>query len=372
MAILPYPINLTPKPSELHPMCPVKDRLERWQPHPNIVQALNILPEFQDRVREVTLRGWNKSTRASYGAGLLIYHVFCDSRNVPEEERAPVDTNLISTFISSLAGSYSGKTIHRYIYSVQAWHTLNGLPWILHKDQIVVMLKGAAKIAPPSSKQNLHKPITVQMICDFHKQLQATDPLDTAVFACLTTIFYAASRVGEFTTKQIDAFDPTQHITPNGVHEDIDCNGLSTTVFFLPSTKANSKGEEVNWAKQSGPSDPHDTLLRHLQMNEALFTYKKDGEHRPLTCHTFISRLKKLAKAAGYDHVHGHGLRIGATLEYLLRGIPFEVMKVKGRWASDTFQLYLRKHNQILAPYIQAMPTETAAKFIRIVMPPVR
>ncbi|TEB31909.1 hypothetical protein FA13DRAFT_1628746, partial [Coprinellus micaceus] len=50
----------------------------------------------------------------------------------------------------------------------------------------------------------------------------------------------------------------------------------------------------------------------------------------------------------------GHGIRIGPTLEYLLRGVPFDVMKVKGWWASDTFQTYLRKHAQILAPYMQA------------------
>jgi len=61
---------------------------------------------------------------------------------------------------------------------------------------------------------------------------------------------------------------------------------------------------------------------------------------------------------AGHDDVQGHGIRIGVTLEYLPRGIPFDVMKVKGRWASDAFRLYLQKHNQILVPYMQAMLPE--------------
>ncbi|KAG6328489.1 hypothetical protein ID866_10600 [Astraeus odoratus] len=47
-------------------------------------------------------------------------------------------------------------------------------------------------------------------------------------------------------------------------------------------------------------------------------------------------------------------------------------MKVKGCWASNTFQTYLCKHNQILAPYIQAMPSGTATEFTRLAMPPVR
>ena len=58
-------------------------------------------------------------------------------------------------------------------------------------------------------------------------------------------------------------------------------------------------------------------------------------------------------------------------MEYLLRGVPFDVMKVKGRWSSDAFILYLRKHAQILAPYIQAVPA-VHDTFARLTMPAVR
>ena len=46
-------------------------------------------------------------------------------------------------------------------------------------------------------------------------------------------------------------------------------------------------------------------------------------------------------------------------------------MKAKGRWADDSFQLYLRKHAVIIAPYIQAEPAVHEA-VIRYAMPPVR
>ena len=90
-----------------------------------------------------------------------------------------------------------------------------------------------------------------------------------------------------------------------------------------------------------------------------------------MTWQTFIVHLNKVAQAAGLNRVHSHGIHISATLEYLLRGVSFDVMKVKGRWASNAFQLYLRKHSQILAPYMQAMPPETALEFTRLAMPPV-
>ena len=141
-------------------------------------------------MKAVTLQGWADSTRATYGAGLLVYHVFCDNREIPEGEHVPANAALISSFISALAGSLSGKAIHNYIYGVCAWHTLYGLPWVLHEEQISTMLKGATKLAPPAVKQDKHKLVTTQMISLIRNKLNTDDPFDIAFFACLTTIFY--------------------------------------------------------------------------------------------------------------------------------------------------------------------------------------
>ncbi|KAG6326160.1 hypothetical protein ID866_12928 [Astraeus odoratus] len=208
------------------------------------------------------------------------------------------------------------------------------------------MLKGAAKLAPQSAKQDLREPIMREMIKAIGTQLQREDPLDIAFFACLTTVFYLAACIGEFTLKKLDTFNPQLHITLAQVHDDTDCNGYHTKVFTLLSMKASPKGEEVNWAKQNGPSDPSEALRQHVQLNNPpttgpLFAYKHRLTHHPLTQQVFISKLKKAAKAAGFQSVQGHGIRIRAMLEYLLQGVPFEVMKVKGQWASDAFQLYL-------------------------------
>ncbi|KAI0037278.1 hypothetical protein FA95DRAFT_1460103, partial [Auriscalpium vulgare] len=76
----------------------------------------------------------------------------------------------------------------------------------------------------------------------------------------------------------------------------------------------------------------------------------------PLSRRIFLDRIKRAADAAQRPQLHGHSFRIGGTLEYLLRNVPFETVRVHGRWSSDAFHLYLRKHAQILAPYLQARP----------------
>ena len=99
-------------------------------------------------------------------------------------------------------------------------------------------------------------------------------------------------------------------------------------------------------AKQDGLIDPDTALAHHLKVNGPpqeghLFAYRQKNGHRPLTKSKFLMELAKAVRAARLEPLQGHSIRIGSTLEYLLRGVPFDVMKVKGRWSSDAFTLYL-------------------------------
>ena len=148
------------------------------------------------------------------------------------------------------------------------------------------------------------------------------------------------------------------------------------TCFRLPWTKKSPIGEEVSWAKQDGPHDPEEALNNHFRVNNPpvaapLFAYHAKAGFTPLTRSKFLKVLDNAITAAGLQPLKGHGIRIRATLEYLLRKIPFEVVKVKGHWAGDSFLIYLRKHAQILAPYMQANP-EVHSVFLQHTIPPIR
>jgi len=275
-----------------------------------------------------------------------------------------------------MAGHYSGKTISNYVFGVRAWHVLHGVPWSLNDPEVEALLKAANSLTPASSKRSKREPYTIDLIIAIRSQLDLKEPLDAAVFACLTTTFYATARTAEFTIPRIDSFDPTLHIKPSDVSDSVDRNNLSTKNFHLPRTKAALHGEDVFWATQHGLSDPDQALSNHFAINEppplgALFAYRFKGAHRPLTKSKFLNRLVVATKAAGRTPLQGHGIRIGSTLEYLLRNVPFDVVKTKGRWASDAFLVYLRKHAQIMAPFIQATPA-LHEQLLRYTLPPVR
>jgi hypothetical protein len=69
-------------------------------------------------------------------------------------------------------------------------------------------VKGAKRLAPPSSKHPKRAPFTVSLIEILISALDLTDHLNVAVAACLTTTFWSVACTGEFTVPAIDKFDP--------------------------------------------------------------------------------------------------------------------------------------------------------------------
>ncbi|KAF9218587.1 hypothetical protein BS17DRAFT_720277 [Gyrodon lividus] len=75
--------------------------------------------------------------------------------------------------------------------------------------------------------------------------------------------------------------------------------------------------------------------------------------------------------ASHLPDLKGHSLHIGGTLFYLLKGVPFDVVKTMGRWSSESFTLYLQHHALVLALFLQ-QHVDTLENMRRYILPPVR
>lgn len=185
----------------------------------------------------------------TYGAGLLVFHVFCDMRNISEEARCPASSTLICMFIASCAGSYSGSTLANYVFGVRAWHIINGQRWAMDNNQVKATLEGASRLAPPVSKRGQHPPMKREMVEKLNKQLDPNVPLDASVQACLDIMFYSVSRTRVLTVPTQTSFDPAIHIKPSDLRDEVDRNGLKVKVGHLPKTKSAPEGEDIFFAK---------------------------------------------------------------------------------------------------------------------------
>ncbi|KIK94236.1 hypothetical protein PAXRUDRAFT_460585 [Paxillus rubicundulus Ve08.2h10] len=218
-------------------------------------------------------------------------------------------------------------------------------------------------------------PMTIDDIKAIRAFLNLDDPGDVAIYACMVIVFYSVARLGEFTVTATSKFDPAKHVTRQNVSFLTDQNGLPVINIALPSTKCAPGGEDIQCASYKDcVSHPEAALRRHFRINPApssahLFAWRhpKSGL-RPLSKAQFISRITSIAKRCGLADLKGHSLRIGSILFYLLKGIPFDVVKVMGRWAGEAC---LRHHVLILAPFLQANQPLLEI-FNHIAMPPVR
>ena len=372
------------KPSELRPHCPAGERIHRWKPKnarhtlDKNGQPTNLAEDDLTRIKEVLQETYAPNTRSSYGTGLLVFHIFCDHKEIDEEHRAPIDRTVLSSFISTLAGTYGGGTIRNYVYGIRAWHIIHGTKWKVNDNEVDALLKAGAKMSPKETRRKEKEPWTVEHLTKICESLEANNPKDAAIHACLTTAFWGTARLGEVTVPRLDGFDPDIHVKVSDVQHGVrDRNDLEETVIHIPWTKvAKEKGEKIFWAEQNGIIDPKNALANHLRINnppaeDHLFAFKHRDGMRPMTRSIFLTRINKIVAEQGLPKLLGHGIRVGSTLEYLLRGVPFDVVKAKGCWQSEAFKGYLRKHAQIMAPYTQANPA-THETFVRYAMPPIR
>ena len=385
----PYPLNDNPqllplKPSELRPHCPAGDRIRKWKPKgarhslDEDGRPTNLAEEDLTRIEEVLQETFAPNTRSTYGTGLLMFHVFCDHKGIEEEHRAPINQTVLSSFISTLAGTYGGNTIRNYVYGIRAWHIIHGAKWKVDDNEVEALLKAGVKMSPKEARRKEKEPWTVEHLTKICNNLKADNPKDAAIHACLTTAFWGTARLGEVTVPKLNGFDPIIHVKVSNVQHGVrDRNNLEETVIFIPWTKASKeRGEKIFWAKQNGIIDPQGALANHLKVNNPpteghLFAFKHKDGMRPMTRSIFLTRINKIISDQKMPKLLGHGIRVGSTLEYLLRGVPFDVVKAKGRWQSEAFKGYLRKHAQIMAPYMQADP-RTHETFVRYAMPSIR
>ncbi|KAJ6529789.1 hypothetical protein B0H19DRAFT_1082894 [Mycena capillaripes] len=152
-------------------------------------------------------------------------------------------TNLLASFLAAVAGLNAGKTLENYLSGARAWHILHGVTWVPNKAECDAFLRAAAALQPKSSHKKKRQPYTLEIILTILPHLDPDVPLDASVGSCLTTCFYSCGRVGEFTVKTLQSFDPSSHAKPSDVREEVDPQGLNMTVIGVPKTKSRSDGD---------------------------------------------------------------------------------------------------------------------------------
>jgi hypothetical protein len=202
------------------------------------------------------------------------------------------------------------------------------------------------------------------MLIQLVDSLDPNSPFDIAVAACATTAFWGQCQLGELLPSS--SSNPTS-VFPTRSDFKRSLRNPQSCLLHLPCTKTHRNGQDIVLVDQRAPINPISLLKSHFRINTLpsdipIFSYTADNLFHTLTKSAFLDRCNSIWRLFGYTHMTGHCFRIGGTTELLIAGTPPDIVKVTGRWSSESFLRYWRSLDDIAPQYIQNIPSPTTRK----------
>jgi hypothetical protein len=363
------------RPSVLRPKVPADQRLTSWRTAYSRSferRFLSLLPMRSfTRTSEVMKLSLDCSTRGIYGAGLLRFTQFCDSNDVPEDERMPASEILLAAFVAHHAGSISSSTMNSWLAALHAWHTINGAPWYAG-DMLLQSRKGLKKLVPVSSRRPRRPPITIEHMYALYRGLDLSNTFDAAVWAAASIAFWSCCRLGELVVPSLSSIDPVKHVMRHATVRFASSTCRYATLHIPWSKTTKNDGAKISITSRDDPTCPLTALEHHLDCNSRIpsdapfFSFETmQGGWAPMARNWFLDRCNSIWEKAGYERMSGHSFRIGGTTHLLLSGIPPDVVAVQGRWTSNAFLGYWRQVDAILPLFIDSSGSASRIELVR-------
>ncbi|CAC5378899.1 unnamed protein product [Mytilus coruscus] len=215
-------------------------------------------------------------------------------------------------------------------------------------DRLSYILNSVKKLQKPRNKKRL--PITFEILEKIIFRLRQgvfTPFIDLMLEAVCTVGFYGFMRCGEFTVLKANQFDPSVNLCIGDImfHKDM-------IVLKLKQSKTDPfrKGIDIQLHKVQNQICPFKILVKYLQVRESLNQNLPSDplfisqNSLALERNYFINCIKQVLSICGFnpDHYNGHSLRIGAATTAGKAHIEDHLVKILGRWSSDSYCRYIR------------------------------
>ncbi|KAF5376126.1 hypothetical protein D9615_007677 [Tricholomella constricta] len=312
-------------------------------------------PWVRHRVTPTLANAWMPSTKSRYAHAVSQFLDFCSSRDIAPWECLPAPEALLCSFAASFAGKLSGSTIRNKCSALRSWHIQNNAHWF-GGTQLNYVLKGAENMRPIHSRVAPRCAVTKPMLDALTGDLNTTSPFDACMLFVASACFWGQICLGELLPVAEKRFAPGSLPTWSDFRVP---NENGSRMLHLPRTKCGGVlGEDVMLTRQQ-ECDPISALRLHRALNggdplSPLAAYiASDGTRRFMTKHAFLRRCRSILAEKGFPLISGHSFRIGGTTHLLLSGVPPDIVRIMGRWSSDSFLRYWRSLDVIAPLYAE-------------------
>ncbi|KAG2050396.1 DNA breaking-rejoining enzyme, partial [Suillus hirtellus] len=309
---------------------------------------------------DVMLVSIETKTRENYGASLLRFHQYCNSRHIPEHHHMPASDFLLASFIASWAGKVAATTAQNWLAGLHFWHNLHSTPWFRHSI-LHSATAGLTKVVPNSSRRPHHPPVTLEHMHALFCGLDLSNTFDVSVFTVACTAFWSCCRLGELIVVNTSLFNPSRHVShssPFACHSPPD--GVKYSVLHIPWMKTSHiEGADIIISSLDDITNTYTAVNHHLAANAVVpldtpfFAYETtDGGWAAMTKPWFLARCNQVWRSANLLELTGHCFRIGGATELLLHRVPPDIVAVQGQWKSRAFLEYWHKIESILPLFV--------------------
>ncbi|SCZ97399.1 BZ3500_MvSof-1268-A1-R1_Chr4-2g07188 [Microbotryum saponariae] len=275
-------------------------------------------------------------------------------------DRFPAHPDVVRRFLTRIAlsgngvGAYSVSHFRRFRTALEFWHTTHGLRMNYDPKMWTMQLAAAAATAPGPKPERLAA--TLDDLRCLAAGIDKCSPFDTTVFAAACAAFFAMARLGEFTAGSADEeFIAERHLAvANARRIDATTEAPLRYELDLPFDKVRRRVGRtlVVSARDGEPFCPVGGIDNHFRLNEPppgrLFSYRaREGGHRQLTSSAFSRRIRDILEASGRAPLNNHSFRSGGATFYLREGVHTDHIRNLGRWSSNAFDRYWRRHKEI-------------------------
>jgi hypothetical protein len=200
------------------------------------------------------------------------------------------------------------------------------------------------------------RPLLLNDIKTLSSMLRSSLNYDDLLFlAIVETGFFTLQRLGELTQPDNHSLRDYRRL-PN--RTTVKCF-QDRVEYLLPIHKADLlfEGNKIVVERLDCQWDPASAFERYLSARDSRFPYQS---HLWLTSNGFpptrswvLSRLQGIFGSS----VTGHSIRSGGATFLALNGVPDERIQAIGRWSSEAWKQYIRKHPVTLQAIIWGRPT---------------
>ncbi|THH15573.1 hypothetical protein EUX98_g9443 [Antrodiella citrinella] len=287
----------------------------------------------------------DRSTQISYSSHLQSYLTFCKIHNFPIEPTA--DT--LSFYTVFMCHHIKPDSVDSYLSGIcnQLEHLYPNVRTIRKAPLVTRTLAGCKRLlnTPPCRKQ----PLALEHLARLLNHFPPSSHDNLLFRSILLSGFFALHRLGELTwPDKVELRSWRKVIKRASVSFYTGAYG-----YVLPTSKSDATFQSATIIIEEGENDsiqPLTTFKEYLRSRDHIFPF-----HSALWITTsgavptrawFLAKLRTVFPTS--SNIGGHSLRSGGATHFAIVGWPDDRIQALGRWSSDAFKIYIRKHPVVL------------------------